>query len=67
MSTENEKKKAKKSGLIARIKQFYDDRPAAFAVGVICLSAVLFVLGGVMTGDIDLSSVFQAPMNGVSP
>lgn len=41
-------------GLIAWLKQLYADRPGLFAVGLICVSVMVFILGGVVSGGIDL-------------
>ncbi|MEU6261871.1 hypothetical protein [Saccharopolyspora shandongensis] len=54
-------------GLVARLKQLYEDRPAVFAVGVISVSALMFLLGGVLSGDVDLVGVFSTPTGRSGP
>lgn len=39
-------------GLVAWLKKLYADRPTVFAAGVIGVSALVFLLGGVVSGDV---------------
>ncbi|MGI8307016.1 hypothetical protein [Saccharopolyspora hattusasensis] len=48
-------------GLVARLKQLYEDRQTVFAVGVIGVSALVFLLGGILSGDVDFSRVYSMP------
>lgn len=40
--------------LVSRLRQIYEDRPVAFAVGLIGVSALLFLCGGILSGDVRL-------------
>lgn len=48
----------KPEGIVARLKRLYEERPGTFAVGVIGVSALLFLLGGVVSGDLDLAGAY---------
>ena len=51
-----------KTSIVARLKQLYEERPAVFAVLVMGTSGLVFLLGGVLSGGVDLSSIFAPPM-----
>lgn len=47
----------KPEGLVARLKRLYEERPGTFAAGVIGVSALLFLLGGVVSGDVGFEAL----------
>lgn len=48
----------KPPGIVARLRQLHEERPAVFAVLVMGVSGLVFLLGGVLAGGGDLSDVF---------
>lgn len=42
-------------GIVARLKQLYKDKPEVFAVGLIGLSGLLFLLGSFVAGDLSFT------------
>ncbi|MEU7318338.1 hypothetical protein [Streptomyces sp. NPDC007083] len=45
--------------LMARLKQLYADRPGVFTVLTMGVSALVFLLGAIVSSEVDLLSVFQ--------
>ncbi|WP_181273577.1 hypothetical protein [Brevibacterium oceani] len=58
---ENDEKTTKRAGPVARLKKLYEDRPVPFAVGVIGISAILLLVGGLMTGEISAMTLAPGP------
>lgn len=54
---ENDQEDQKSLGLIERGKQLYEDHPVHFAFGVMGVSGLLLLLGGVVSGDITLGAL----------
>lgn len=42
----------KPSGMVARLRQLYEERPAVFAVLLMGFSALVFLLGVVLSGSV---------------
>ncbi|MET3933655.1 hypothetical protein [Arthrobacter sp. OAP107] len=53
----------KPSGIVARLQQLHEDRPVVFAVLVMVVSGLVFLLGGVLTGAVDLIGISLLPMD----
>ncbi|MDO5865175.1 MULTISPECIES: hypothetical protein [Paenarthrobacter] len=53
----------KPSGIVARLQHLYEDRPVVFAVLVMVVSGLVFILGGVLTGAVDLIGISLLPMD----
>lgn len=47
---DHDKPRDKPAGIVARLKKLYEERPVVFAVLVIGASALVFLLGSVLSG-----------------
>lgn len=45
----------------ARLKAMYEENPIGFAFGLMCASGLVFLLGGLLSGDLDASSFTSWP------
>jgi hypothetical protein len=53
----------KPSGIVARLQHLYEDRPVVFAVLVMVVSGLIFLLGGILTGAVDPIGLPLLPMD----
>ncbi|ERI36476.1 hypothetical protein M707_16380 [Arthrobacter sp. AK-YN10] len=53
----------KPSGIVARLKQLNEERPVVFALLVMGLSGLVYLLGAVLSGAVDLIGLFLLPMD----
>jgi len=55
--TPEKEEQEKHPGLIERAKKLYEEQPVHFAVGVIGVSGLLFLLGGIVSGDLSFGAL----------